>query len=677
MPTIYTVKAPDGTLLDIEGPDNATDEQVAAFAAQQYAASQPAGDSGVTLRPDIKDPAERESMGLPPLPAPQTTPEGLAGAITRGLAPVAAGAALGGLVGGPAGAGIGALAAPVAQLVGDPIVDMINARLGTSYSTPTEAVENLLTTLGVPQAQTPTERIAQTAAGAVGGAGGMIAGGRALAAGARAVPSLMQGVGRTMAAQPSAQIAGAAAGGAAQQGVAEAGGGPVAQLGAGLAGSIAGGRVATNAPRQPLPAIVAEAERANVPLMTSDVIAPNTFAARTLQATGERIPLAGTGPVRAAQQDARVRAVRDLVQDYTGTPAEVLPEQIVADLARQRGQTLTRYTAAKEDVIERLAGSGTVPLSQTITALDDQIAALARRRTGEGDEAIERLQQIKTDIQNRNLFELEAYRRDVLANVFKDDPARPMSVGAREAGEKALRAIYDPVRRDMGDFIKSVGDRRDFDKWAVANKRLSQEAGELQNNALKRILRTGDVTPENVQSLLFSSKPSDVAALYRNLSPQGRATARQAIILRAAQKATARGEVDPSPTRFANQVADLGKSIGVFFNGEELARVQGLARVLQATKRAGEAAVFTPTGQQNVLPTAAIGGVGAFGGGFEGFVGAMIAAATIGGLSRLYESAPVRDMLLQAAKTTKQDQLVEIGKKLVVQMQADTNEDTE
>jgi hypothetical protein len=41
MPTIYSVQAPDGTIYDIEGPDDATDEQVAAFAAQQFGGVEP------------------------------------------------------------------------------------------------------------------------------------------------------------------------------------------------------------------------------------------------------------------------------------------------------------------------------------------------------------------------------------------------------------------------------------------------------------------------------------------------------------------------------------------------------------------------------------------------------------------------------------------------------------
>jgi indolepyruvate ferredoxin oxidoreductase alpha subunit len=79
---------------------------------------------------------------------------------------------------------------------------------------------------------------------------------------------------------------------------------------------------------------------------------------------------------------------------------------------------------------------------------------LTRRRTDGSDEAIQRLQQIKTDVQNRDLFQIEAYRQDELAKIFMDDPARPMSIAARDAGEKAMRAIYGPVREDMMDFIK-------------------------------------------------------------------------------------------------------------------------------------------------------------------------------------------------------------------------------
>jgi hypothetical protein len=43
--------------------------------------------------------------------------------------------------------------------------------------------------------------------------------------------------------------------------------------------------------------------------------------------------------------------------------------------------------------------------------------------------------------------------------------------------------------------------------------------GDLKNSGLKKALNTADMTPENVASLLFSQKPSDVRMLYAGLSP--------------------------------------------------------------------------------------------------------------------------------------------------------------
>ena len=677
MPTIYEVQAPDGSILEIEGPDNATDEQIAAFAAQQFGDQQAAvkGEISVTLRPDITNPEERLAAGLPPLPVPpepETTVAGLGGALVRGLGPTGVSAALGGALGGPPGALVGAAVPTVTQLVGDPIVMGVNTLLGTQFDTPSMALENLLTSIGVPEAKTAAERVLQTTAGAVGGAKGMIGLGKTLMAQAPgAARTAITGIGEILAGQPTAQLVGAATGGAAQQLTAEAGGGPLAQLAAGVVGGVTGG-AAVPRPRVLLPAIVQEAEAVGVPLMTSDVLPPRTFAGRTVQATGERIPLAGTGPVREAQQQARINAVRDIVTDYGAADGNALPEQIVTDLAQRRSATIQRYSNNKNEVINRLAGSGDVPVQSTVDRIGTEIAGLRRRRTPEGDEAADALEQIRTDIQGRNLFELEAYRKDVLSNIFRNDPANQISPGAREAGAKSLRAIYDPVRKDMGAFIRQNGERRDFDKWMVSNKRLSEEATELQKQSLSRVLKTGAATPEAVESLLFSSKPSDVAALYRNLSPQGRAVARQAIIARAAKKATSTGEEAASPTRFANEIQNMAKQVGIFFNGDELARVQGLSRVLNATRRAGEAGAFPVTGAQTYIPTVVAGGAGAYGGGFEGFLGALATGVGIGTAARVYESAPMRNLLLQANKTNNRERLVEIAKRMSAIAQSET-----
>lgn len=83
--------------------------------------------------------------------------------MTRGLAPVATGAGIGFALGGPVGAGFGTLALPLAE-VGTQAANLV---LPENYQipSPVAGVENLLTRLGFPVAETTGERIIQGAGG--------------------------------------------------------------------------------------------------------------------------------------------------------------------------------------------------------------------------------------------------------------------------------------------------------------------------------------------------------------------------------------------------------------------------------------------------------------------------------------------------------------------------------
>ena len=405
--------------------------------------------------------------------------------------------------------------------------------------------------------------------------------------------------------------------------------------------------------RPPLPDVVDTAKREGVRLMTTDVLPPETFTGKIVQATGERIPLAGTGGVRATQQQERIDAVRNLLNDYDASDYAKLSDDVLKDLKEVKAAEIKKYTASKADVINRLRDKGNVPVPRALKVLDEQIAELTSRRTPAADEAAERLREIKATLPDRDLFQIEAYRADELAKVFMDD-ARPMSAAARDIGEKAVRKIYNPVREDMIDFIKQTGERRDVDKFMVANKRLSDGAKDVQNAALKRVLTTGNEKPEVIQDLLFKGKPSEVRALYARLTPQGKANARAAVLAKAGADASRDIGMDTviSPTVFANNVKKMGNSVGVLFTGDDLKRVEGLTRVLNLTRRAGDAAAAPPTGVQ--ATPFLIGGLltDLFAG--SGGVSAAKAAVTASGvglIARAYESAPVRNLLLRMANT--------------------------
>lgn len=258
------VEAPDGSIVEFpEGtpPDVIEAAMRQAFGGVQTEATAPASDISVTLRPDITDAAERESMGLPPIPVMQqldyipgvtevpgdTSMAGLGGAAARGLTAPMAGAAIGAALGAPfagvgavPGAAAGLAAGALTEAVGDPIVAGVNRMFGTNFTEPTTALQNLLTSLGVPEADSEAERIVQKMTTGVAGAAGGIGMGRAIASAAGASRPVLSRVGAAMAEQPGVQIAGGAGAGLAA-GMVPEDAGPLAEAGAGLAGGIAGG----------------------------------------------------------------------------------------------------------------------------------------------------------------------------------------------------------------------------------------------------------------------------------------------------------------------------------------------------------------------------------------------------------------------------------------------------
>lgn len=598
------------------------------------------------------------SQPKPQRTEPSTTATGVAGSIVRGLAPIAAGAATGAAIGLPIG-GVGAIpgaiagagAAALTELVGDPIVSSINSLFNTKYTLPTDALNDLLTRVGVPQARTQAEKIVQATAAGASIAGGTAAAGRAIQTAAGKVAPVIREVGRMLATQPAAQVAGGAGAGFAGQVAKEMGVGPAGQIAASLAGGVTGAKLATTKIQPTATQItsdIADAERAGITLMTSDVKPPRTFASKWLQTVGERIPGAGTGGVRQTQQAERIEAVRNVLRDFGADDAARASDDVMKDLASKRGADLAKYTNLKTEVIDRLGQSGTVTMTNTVAAIDDQISKLQGLKTQEVAPIIERLTDWKTAIQGQNLLNVETLRKQI-GESFK----APELASVRGIGEKALSSIYKPLKQDMESFITQVGERRDITKFKVANKRLSDLAGELDMSTLKSVLRRGDETPEVIANLLFSKKPSEVRQLYASLTPAGRESARAGILARAAEKATsevAEGTVI-SPDKFANEVKRLGTSIGVFFNGNELKQIEGLTRVLNITKRASEAAAAPTTGVQTAIPISAAALSSYFGGGVPGFLATLGTAGGVGMAARIYESAPIRNLLIKISQT--------------------------
>jgi hypothetical protein len=557
-------------------------------------------------------------------------------------------------------------AASLIGIVYDPLKEIVNLGskiAGGKGDIPSyrAQISSILDNLGLPEPETTAERILGAITSGMSAGGGSVVVAKNLS---KILSGLSQKVSQIMATAPTAQVVGSGTGAGSGQTAAELGYNPVVQLGASLVGGLAGGRAA-NVKATPISQTVKntvkDAETAGVPVLTSDARPPTTFAGKWLQKTTESIPILGTGGVRSAQQDLRAEAVQNLARSFgvnLGDDVDTI-SAVTQDLLRRRGSQLKQYTGLKSSVIEseQLRNAGSVNVIRAVSAIDEQIAILSRLRSDQVGPIIERLRDWRGALlgektvkgpngrnmvvqEGQSLENIELLRKQIGQSFESADLA-----SVRQLGQKSLNLIYGPLKEDMRTFIQKFGNRNDVKRFDIANTRLSEMAGELDNSLFKRVLSKGEVTPETISSMLFSKKPSDVKLLFKNLDAAGQANARTAIITKMFKDSVnANGGV--SPDVFKNQIKKMSEQLGVFFNQRDLQSVEGLGRILALTQRASQANLLPPTGAMLQIPiiggllTQTFGGVGA----------GVVAAGSLGALARIIESPAVRNILIKLPK---------------------------
>jgi hypothetical protein len=442
-------------------------------------------------------------------------------------------------------------AASLIGIVYDPLKEIVNLGskiAGGKGDIPSyrAQISSILDNLGLPEPETTAERISGAITSGMSAGGGSVVVAKNLA---KVLTGLSQKVSQIMATAPTAQVVGSGTGAGSGQTTAELGYNPVVQLGASLVGGLAGGRAAnvkTTPISQTVKNTVKDAETAGVPVLTSDVRPPTTFAGKWLQKTTESIPILGTGGVRSAQQDLRAEAVQNLARSFgvnLGDDVDTI-SAVTQDLLRRRGSQLTKYTGLKSSVInsEQLKNAGVVNVDRAIAAIDREIAKLTPMRSKDANQVLERLRDWRSSLlgetkvkgpngkmitvnEGQSLQTIELLRKQLGESFESADLG-----SIKNLGQKSLNLIYGPLKEDMRSFIQKFGNRNDVKRFDIANTRLSEMAGELDNSLFKRVLSKGEVTPETISSMLFSKKPSDVKLLFKNLDAAGQANARTAII---------------------------------------------------------------------------------------------------------------------------------------------------
>ena len=382
---------------------------------------------------------------------------------------------------------------------------------------------------------------------------------------------------------------------------------------------------------------------AGITPMTSDIAPPATAIGKVAQSIGEKVPFSGTGAKRVAQQEQRVNAVQDLA-DKLGFTADDITSNITNDLLQKRGQEISKYSGMKKDIFNKIDenSNALVNTEKTTEAIDNEIKKISDLGLAENQKAISTLEDFKQAFQGKNINQIEDLRK-ALGNKLNDEGL----TSVKDILEKSSQKVYSSLNSDLGNHIKQYGDKNDFTKWQVANKRLSSSMGDLKVNTFKNILDKGSATPEVVNKMLFSKNPSEQQLLFKILSQDGKVNARVAIINKIMAESMGKGE-EISTAKFVSSLKKNNIPISTFFKGKDLEKIKGLNRALNLTKRAEESGINPPTGIQALMPVV-YSGLGAS----LGAVGGTVAGLGLGAIARVYESQPVSNLLIKLGKAPK------------------------
>lgn len=408
----------------------------------------------------------------------------------------------------------------------------------------------------------------------------------------------------------------------------------------------------------PAQKLIQSAKSVGVEPMTSEVFPPQTPTANTLQAVRENTFL-GTGERLREQAQRRVDIVKDLMREHGALAPDSAIDDVSRNLSQTRKSEISRLVNAKRDVIEGLSTPEIpIDLSRTKAALRNGISELEKSGATTNSAAIAKLEGLLSDVSKLDELKYVEQFRKALGEAFTDSNL----ASVKTAGEQAINKVYGPLKQDMGEYIFKNGGEKDYAKWLNTEKKLKAGVDELKSGLFKRVLQKGEISPEEVGKLLFSQKPSEVKLLMTNLSPEGKLAAKVALLRKAFEKAGGDrigSDVKEtlSPTRFANEIERLAKPIGVAFNSEEKERINGLVKVLNASRRAGEFAANPPTGNKlfGIKNFEVITGLLSTWFGLPAVASVAAGTIGIGGLSRAYESKAVRNILVQIARIPEND----------------------
>ncbi|PDU31120.1 DNA transfer protein [Escherichia coli] len=382
--------------------------------------------------------------------------------------------------------------------------------------------------------------------------------------------------------------------------------------------------------------LLKRAAAADVPVMTSDVVPPKTKLGNQLQGYSEGV-IAGTGPMRAAQQDARTKLVNRFTEKYGDYDPSVVVDSLKSGVAREKSLAKSKLN----NLSGRMVGKP-VDTSGAIRAIDGAVNELGKLKGVSDTQTISALNDYKNAIQEitngDDAFEL----LDKLRTQFRIDVKGDRTV-LPSMSQTMVDRVYNSLTNSLSKSIAKGLSPKDASAWRAGKADYAKMATHATQTRLKNVLNKGDLTPEAVNTIVYGQYGSDIARLYGKLDQKGKDMLRAAYISKIADK------VGDSPQKMMTELGKLqkqanGQVFKTVFGGKNGKEIEGMLSILDATKRASEANVVTKTGMTLAPLVRVIGNLKTG--------GALLAGETgIGLMSRVYESPMARNALLRLANT--------------------------
>ena len=382
--------------------------------------------------------------------------------------------------------------------------------------------------------------------------------------------------------------------------------------------------------------LLKRAAAADVPVMTSDVVPPKTKLGNQLQGYSEGV-IAGTGPMRSAQQDARTKLVNRFTEKYGDYDPSVVVDSLKSGVAREKSLAKSKLN----NLSGRMVGKP-VDTNGAIRAIDGAVNELGKLKGVSDTQTISALNDYKNAIQEitngDDAFEL----LDKLRTQFRIDVKGDRTV-LPSMSQTMVDRVYNSLTNSLSKSIAKGLSPKDASAWRAGKADYAKMATHATQTRLKNVLNKGDLTPEAVNTIVYGQYGSDIARLYGKLDQKGKDMLRAAYISKIADK------VGDSPQKMMTELGKLqkqanGQVFKTVFGGKNGKEIEGMLSILDATKRASEANVVTKTGMTLAPLVRVIGNL------ITG--GALLAGETgIGLMSRVYESPMARNALLRLANT--------------------------